>query len=298
MATSKEMKWGITGGSGQLARSLVDLLSTKSIEHIAWSRAELDITDSSCITSIGDYRPDILVNCAAWTNVDGAEDAFEDALKVNRDGARNAAVAAKELNIPLIHVSTDYVFSGSGSTPWNVDHTTQPTSKYGLSKLLGEERVQEIWPEKSYIVRTAWLYGAYGKNFAKTILKKAIGTNDLIYVVNDQTGQPTTTSDVADRIFAIAESQVPTGIYHATNSGQASWWEFARELVELSHNDVTRVVPVDSKQFQTKANRPKFSVLDHSKWGKVGFQPMRDWRSALIAVFPEIEAHVMKELSK
>jgi dTDP-4-dehydrorhamnose reductase len=155
----------------------------------------------------------------------------------------------------------------------------------------------EVWPEKSYIVRTAWLYGPYGRNFAKTILKKAIQTKDEIFVVDDQTGQPTSTFDLATRLFRISESRLPAGTFHGTNSGQATWWEFAREIVALSGNDVNRVIPVSSGKFPSKVNRPKFSVLDHSSWSKVGFEPMKDWRIALSEVFPRILDNVMKELA-
>jgi dTDP-4-dehydrorhamnose reductase len=296
VATTEEMKWGITGGSGQLARSIVDLLLQADIPHIAWSRSEVDVTDPSSVAKISEHHPTILVNCAAWTNVEEAEDSYEKALKVNQDGVRNVATAARELDIPLIHISTDYVFSGFSTKPWRIDDLTQPISKYGVSKLLGEQVLLEVWPEKSYIVRTAWLYGPYGRNFAKTILKKAIQTKDEIFVVDDQTGQPTSTFELATRLFRISESSLPAGIYHGTNSGQATWWEFAREIVALSGNDVNRVIPVSSKKFPSKVNRPKFSVLDHSSWSKVGFEPMKDWRIALSEVFPRILDSVMKEL--
>lgn len=292
------MKWAITGGSGQLARSLVNLLSEAAIPHFAWNHVELDVSDPISIPKILEFQPSVLVNCAAWTNVEEAEDSYEKALKVNQDGVRNVATAARELDIPLIHISTDYVFSGFSTKPWRIDDLTQPISKYGMSKLLGEQVLLEVWPEKSYIVRTAWLYGPYGRNFVKTILKKAIQTKDEIFVVDDQTGQPTSTFDLATRLFRISESKLPAGTYHGTNSGQATWWEFAREIVALSGNDVNRVIPVSSEKFPSKVNRPKFSVLDHSSWSKVGFEPMKDWRIALSEVFPRILDNVMKELAR
>jgi dTDP-4-dehydrorhamnose reductase len=295
VATPQEMKWGITGGSGQLARSLGDILLEANIPHIAWSHSEVDVTNRSGIKKILEYEPTVLVNCAAWTNVDAAEDSFEKALIVNQDGALNVAIAAKELDVPLIHISTDYVFSGSNSKPWRIEEVTKPTSKYGLSKLLGERKVQEVWLEKSYIFRTAWLYGPYGKNFAKTILTKALTTNETIFVVNDQTGQPTSTHDLAFNIVESVLKSIPFGTYHSTNSGKATWWEFACELFELSGQDVNRVKPVTSQEFLSKAKRPTYSVLDHSQWSKVGMEEMRDWRIALHESVPKILKSVERE---
>ena len=195
------MKWGITGASGQLAKSLADLLNLREVSFVAWDKSILDITEKSSISVIAEALPDVLINCAAWTNVDGAEGDLEAAVKVNRDGARNVAIAAKELNIPLVHISTDYVFSGNSERPWKTEDETHPISNYGLSKLLSEKSIEETWPEKSIILRTAWLYGPYGRNFAKTIIRKAIATKNEIRVVSDQKGQPTSTSDLALQIY-------------------------------------------------------------------------------------------------
>lgn len=296
VATAEEMKWGITGGSGQLARALVELLSSHNIPHVAWSRAELDITDTTSMSIIDDFEPTILVNCAAWTNVDRAEDSPEEALRVNHLGAQNVAVKAKELNIPLIHISSDYVFSGVASRPWKVNHATEPTSGYGLSKLMGEQVIREIWPEKSAIFRTAWLFGPHGKNFAKTITRRALTTRDEINVVNDQTGQPTSTDDLASQILNFVNISGSPGTYHATNSGSTTWWDFARELVELSGEDKNRVKPVSSEEFSSKIKRPSYSVLDHSGWSKVNLQEMRNWRVALHEVFPRIREAIEKDL--
>ena len=297
MASIKEMKWAITGGSGQLARSMADLLESQGINHYAWSRSELDISKPEEVKKILKFQPTVIVNCAAWTNVDGAEWQFDEASAINRDGAKNVALIAKELDIPLIHISTDYVFSGNSTRPWKIEDDTGPTTKYGESKLLGEFQILGIWPEKSSILRTAWLYGPYGKNFAKTILKKAVATKDIIEVVHDQRGQPTTTSDLGARILECASIGIPYDIYHATNSGEATWWEFAREIVMLGGESVHRVIPVTSQRFPSKAKRPAYSVLDHSSWSKVGLKPMRDWREALREVFPSIQSEVEKELS-
>ena len=296
MAAFKEMKWAITGGSGQLSRSLVDLLDKEGVPYIAWSHKDLDVADDSSISVIKETSPDLLINCAAWTNVDAAEEFPEKATRVNQVGPRNMARAAKELKIPLVHISTDYVFSGQSRQPWSTDSKTEPMSTYGLSKLLGEKEISKNLDANFYILRTAWLYGPYGRNFSKTILKKALTSKDSINVVNDQIGQPTTTKSLAQQIFKVAKSHVPSGIYHATNTGQASWWDFARVIFELAGEDVERVRPSTSEDFPSKVKRPKYSVLDQSAWSKVGMETMPEWREALKEVFPEIRNAVEREL--
>lgn len=296
MAAIKEMKWAITGGSGQLSRSLVDLLDKEGVPYITWSHKDLDVADDSSITVIKETCPDLLINCAAWTNVDEAEEFPERAARVNQVGPRNMARVAKELKIPLVHISTDYVFSGKSGKPWSTDSKTEPMSSYGLSKLLGEKELTKRLDVNFYILRTAWLYGPYGKNFSKKILKKAITSKEPISVVNDQIGQPTTTKSLAQQIFKVAKSRVPSGIYHATNTGQASWWDFAYEIFALAGEDVERVRPSTSEDFPSKVKRPKYSVLDQSAWSKVGMETMPEWREALKEVFPEIRNAVEREL--
>ena len=291
------MKWGITGGSGQLARSLVDLLSKEGIQYVAWDHSEVDIGDPSSIEKISGCQPSVLINCAAWTDVDGAEDFFEDALKVNQVGTQNVAIAARELNIPLIHISSDYVFSGTKSQPWNINDVAEPTSKYGVSKLLSERKIQEIWPDKSLIFRTAWLYSPYKRNFAKTMIRKALASKQAVSVVYDQTGQPTNAYDLVAQILSSVRNQIPSGIYHATNSGQATWWDFACRLFQLCGESTDRVKPVMSRDFPSRVKRPTYSVLDLSEWSKVGIEEMRDWKAALDESFPEIRNVVERELS-
>jgi len=296
VAAFKEMKWAITGGSGQLSRSLVDLLEEEGVPYIAWSHKDLDVADDSSISVIKEISPDLLINCAAWTNVDAAEEFPEKATRVNQVGPRNMARAAKELKIPLIHISTDYVFSGESRQPWKTDSKTEPMSTYGLSKLLGEKEISKNLDANFYILRTAWLYGPYGRNFSKTILKKALTSKKPINVVNDQIGQPTTTKSLAEQIFKVAKHNIPNGTYHATNTGQASWWDFAREIFELAGEDVERVRSSTSEDFPSNVKRPKYSVLDQSAWSKVGMETMPEWRRALKEVFPEIRKAVEREL--
>lgn len=296
MASVKDLRWGITGGSGQLAKSLVNLLNQREIPHIAWSRADLDISDLTAINKIKESKISVLINCAAWTDVDGAEDETKKALLVNKLGAENVALAARELEIPLIHISTDYVFSGNGQRPWKVNDDTVPTTQYGMTKLMGEEAIRDIWPDEGIILRTAWLYGPYGKNFAKTILRKILSTKDPIRVVNDQLGQPTSTIELAKQVLRCIDLKCPPGTYHATNSGEASWWEFASELANLCGVDGNRIQAVTSKEFASKAKRPNYSVLDLSDWDRLGIESMQDWRGALVEAFPEIRKAVEVEL--
>jgi len=296
VAFIKEMKWAITGGGGQLARSLTELLERQGSIYRSWGKDELDISAPESSHPILEFGPTVLVNCAARTNVDGAETQFEQALLANRDGARNMALTARKLNIPLIHISTDYVFSGTSQTPLQIDAATHPTSKYGESKLLGEIAIKETWPDKSIILRTAWLYGPYGRNFAKTMIRKAISSREDVNIVNDQKGQPTTTQDLALKIIESVSKEVEAGMYHATNSGETTWWEFAQELFSLSGESVERVKPVTSDKFPSVVKRPAYSVLDHSQWDKVGVAPMRNWRDALHDIYPAIRREVDREL--
>jgi dTDP-4-dehydrorhamnose reductase len=271
-------------------------LDKEGVPYITWSHKDLDVADDSSITVIKETCPDLLINCAAWTNVDAAEEFPEKATRVNQVGPRNMVRVAKELKIPLVHISTDYVFSGQSGKPWSTDSKTEPMSSYGTSKLLGEKEITKSLDVNFYILRTAWLYGPYGRNFSKTILKKALTSKDSINVVNDQIGQPTTTKSLAEQIFKVAKSHVPSGIYHATNTGQASWWDFACEIFALAGEDVERVRPSNSEDFPSKVKRPKYSVLDQSAWSKVGMETMPEWREALKEVFPEIRNAVEREL--
>jgi dTDP-4-dehydrorhamnose reductase len=163
---------------------------------------------------------------------------------------------------------------------------------------LGEHEILSIYPSKSYILRTAWLYGPYGKNFAKTILKKAIMEKEVIEVVNDQIGQPTSSFDLVGQILKLVEAEPTPGIYHATNSGKGSWWEFAKELVLLAGESESRVIPITSKEFITQVKRPSYSVLDHSQWNNVGMAPMRDWHESLGEVFPRLISIVKEEIAR
>ena len=290
------MSWLITGGSGQLGIAVLQELDKLGIAFDAWSSKDLDITQSSIVSeAIEKNSPTVIINCAAWTDVDGAESHEVDASRVNSDGPENLATAAKLSNSKLIHVSTDYVFSGESQTPWQVADEINPQSAYGRTKAQGESRVLAAYPESSFVVRTAWLYSPWGKNFVKTMTKLALKGDGEVRVVNDQVGQPTSALDLAKQLVELGLSTSPVGIYHGTNSGQATWFEFAQEIFKLAGADVGRVTPVSSSEYPRPAKRPSCSVLSHDAWASTSVEPLRDWRIALAYAIPAIISSVKAE---
>jgi dTDP-4-dehydrorhamnose reductase len=276
------MTWLLTGGTGQLGIELSEELDSRGLVFTAFGSKDLDITQVSIVRDlVSQVSPTVIINCAAWTDVDAAETNEALASKVNGDGAEYIALAAKNCGAKLIHVSTDYVFSGESETQWQVADEIDPQSAYGRTKAEGEQRVLATYPENSSIVRTAWLYSPWGKNFAKTMTSLALNGDGQIRVVNDQVGQPTSATDLAKQLVELSLSSAPAGIYHGTNSGQATWFEFAREIFKLSGADVNRVIPVSSIEYRRPAKRPSYSVLSHDSWVKTNIKPMRDWRIAL-----------------
>jgi dTDP-4-dehydrorhamnose reductase len=283
------MSWLITGGSGQLGIAVSQELDKLGIAFDAWSSKDLDITQSSTVRkAIEKLSPTAIINCAAWTDVDGAESHEINASGVNSDGPRNLALGAKLSNSKLIHISTDYVFSGESQSPWQISDEINPQSAYGRTKAQGESRVLVSYPENTFVVRTAWLYSPWGKNFAKTMTELALKGDGEVRVVNDQVGQPTSASDLAKQLVELGLSTSPAGIYHGTNSGQATWFEFAKEIFKLSGADVDRVRPVSSSEYPRPAKRPSYSVLSHDAWASTSVKPLRDWRIALADAMPAI----------
>ncbi len=289
------MKWFITGANGQLGRCLQQTLESNSIEYAAYSKEEIDITDYSRVNDvIHRVKPDIVVNAAAYTNVDQAEIDQSAANAINHTGVANLANASKLINARFIHFSTDYVFSGESTKPWQVSDATNPVSKYGESKLAGELEVARIYPSNSLVIRTAWLYSPFGKNFYKTMLTKAVNSQEIVRVVNDQIGQPTNANDLAElTVRAISKKALP-GIYHGTNSGTCSWFEFAKYIFEIAGEDAARVIPVRSSELTTKVERPKYSVLDNQKWSEIGILPLGPWKDSVQKVLPDIMLSLAK----
>jgi dTDP-4-dehydrorhamnose reductase len=275
------MRWVILGGDGMLGRDLALRLGT---DATPLSRAEADLTDpGSVVAAVRDA--DVVVNCAAFTDVDGSEDDQATAFAVNATGAETAARAAAAAGARFVQVSTDYVFDGTGRTPYAEDAPLSPLGVYGASKAEGEQRVRAAHPG-ALIVRTAWLYGAHGQCFPRTILRLATDRPTL-QVVDDQIGQPTWTVDVAEAIGRLIAVAAPAGTYHATGGGQATWFEFARAVFQEAGLDPARIEPTDSAAFARKAPRPGYSVLSHDGWRRAGSTPPRDWRTALAAAAAE-----------
>jgi dTDP-4-dehydrorhamnose reductase len=250
-------------------------------EVTALTRADLDVTDLDAVRSAVAGH-DVVINASAYTRVDDAETHEEEAHAVNATGAQNLAIAASEAGARLLQISTDYVFDGSADSPYDENTPLNPISAYGRTKADGERLAVAAHPAGTFIVRTAWLYGANGGNFARTMLRLA-ETHDTVDVVTDQLGQPTWTADLAAQVVALLDVDAPPGIYHGTNSGEASWFDFAREVFRLAGLDPERVRPTTSDKFVRPAPRPDYSVLGHDAWLRAGIPAMRDWREALAA---------------
>ncbi|ASZ07950.1 MULTISPECIES: dTDP-4-dehydrorhamnose reductase [Enterococcus] len=268
----------LTGGNGQLGTELRHLLDEKNLPYVSTDAKELDITDEKgTMEYIAELKPDVIFHCAAYTAVDKAEDEGKELdEKINVDGTRNVALAAKAVNAKLVYISTDYVFDGKKEqAEYEVDDSTNPLNEYGRTKLLGEQAVEEIL-EDYYIIRTSWVFGIYGHNFVFTMQRLA-ETHDRLTVVNDQFGRPTWTRTLAEFMVYVIEQKAPYGIYHLSNENSCSWYEFAKEI--LKDTDV-EVAPVTSAEFPQKAVRPQYSVMSLKKAEKLGFS-IPTWQEAL-----------------
>jgi dTDP-4-dehydrorhamnose reductase len=283
-------RWLITGAGGMLGRDLAALLTGEG-QHVAGlARADLDIADAAAVrAAVGLHRPDVVVNCAAWTAVDDAETHEDAALEINGRAVGYLAAACADHGAALVQVSTDYIFDGMAEKPYAEDHPPAPRSAYGRTKLAGEEAARAALPHNSYVIRTAWLYGAHGKSFVRTMLDRARAASP-VNVVDDQHGQPTWTADVAGQIRALIAVGAPAGIYHATSSGDTTWFGLAREVYARAGADPALVTPTTTAAFPRPAPRPAFSVLGHGGWMAAGIEPIGDWRDALERAFPAMVA--------
>jgi len=283
-------RWLVTGAGGMLGQELVAMLQAREAAVTAVTRADLDITSPAAVTAaITGARPEIVVNCAAWTAVDLAESQEAEALAVNGAGAANVAAGCAAAGARMIQVSTDYVFDGEASEPYPEGAEPGPATAYGRTKLAGEQAVRERLPDSAAIVRTAWLYGAHGANFVATMIRLE-RERDVVSVVDDQHGQPTSTIALAEQIIALAGAQVPAGIYHATCTGQTTWFGLARAVFRLAGADPERVTPMASTRLSRPAPRPAYSVLGHDGWAAARLPPPADWSAALNQAFPSILA--------
>lgn len=272
------MRYVILGSGGMLGRDLVRQLEGREV--VALTRREVDVTDATAVRAAvaGAHA---VINAAAYTRVDDAETHEVEALAVNGVAAGIAAAAAAEAGARFVQLSTDYVFDGRATEPYPEDAPRHPLGAYGRTKAEGELRVLAAHPD-AYVVRTAWLYGRHGSNFARTMLSLA-AQRDTVSVVTDQVGQPTWTRDLAGWIVGLLDAEAPAGIYHGTNSGTASWFDFAREIFVTAGLDPERVRPTVAADFVRPAPRPAYSVLGHGAWASAGLPAPRPWGDALAA---------------
>ncbi|MFX3632153.1 MAG: dTDP-4-dehydrorhamnose reductase [Candidatus Pristimantibacillus sp.] len=283
---NKKIKVIVTGANGQLGRELTEWKTNDSVEIIGLGRDELDITNIVvCRTLLLQHRPDVIIHCAAYTAVDKAESEPDEAFRVNAAGTRNIAVAAREIGAKLCYISTDYVFDGMGTIPYNEYDHVNPQTVYGKSKLAGEQAVQTLH-DRFFIVRTSWVYGKYGNNFVKTMLKLA-DEKDRLTVVADQHGSPTYTYDLAEFLLQLVQTDY-YGIYHASNTESCTWFEFAQAIFNESGKTV-QVDPCTTEQFPRPAPRPAYSIMDHSAIRSNGLPPLRPWREALVHYLKDCE---------
>jgi dTDP-4-dehydrorhamnose reductase len=285
-------KWLVAGSGGMLGRDLITALRADGADVLGRSHSELDVADAAAVGAVlGDTRPDVVVNCAAWTAVDDAEAHEAEALAVNGTGAGHVAAAiAAGCAAPgcrLVQLSTDYVFAGDAGRPYAEHDIPGPRTAYGRTKLAGEQAVRRLLPQASYVVRTAWLYGAHGPNFVAAMIRLE-RERPAVDVVADQRGQPTWTADVAKQVIALVRSGAPAGTYHATSSGEATWFDLASEVFLLLGADPARVRAITSSAYPRPAPRPGYSVLGHQAWAAAGIEPIGDWRLALRRAFPAL----------
>jgi len=267
----------IIGSKGMLAFDLILELKKLNIEPICYGKDEIDITiENEVIEKITSIKPEIIINCSAYTNVDGAESDIENAYKVNAEGVKNLALVSKKLDIPLVHFSTDYIFDGTNTSPYIETDKTNPLSIYGKSKLRGEQYITEML-DKYYIIRTSWLYGKNGKNFVETIIKLGLEKDEL-KIVDDQIGCPTWTVDLSKAVFFIIDN-AKYGVYQVSNSNICTWKSFAEYIFKIK--DIkTKILPCTTEDFPRPALRPKYSVLSNKKINDIGFF-MPTWQEAI-----------------
>ena len=286
------MKVLIVGAQGQLGKELQQLCPSR-IECLPLGRGELDITNrAGVLERVGELQPQVIINSAAYTAVDGAEAKPDLAVEVNAQGSANLAMAAQTIGARLIHVSTDFVFDGSARSPYPPDHTTRPLGVYGHSKLAGENRVQEILPLDSVIVRTAWLYSALGENFVKTMLR-LMNERAQLGVVADQVGAPTWARGLAVVLWRLLDYPAAHGVYHWTDNGSCSWYDFACAIYAGGHSlglvqQEVQIDAITTEDYPTPARRPAYSVLDCTKTHALLGVPGEDWQSQLQAMLGEV----------
>lgn len=272
------MKIVILGGKGQLGTEIYEYLKDKE-EIYSFSHQELDILNYDLLEKkLQEIKPDVVINCSAYTKVDKAEEEKDECIKVNTIGAKYVSFLSYKVGAKIVYFSTDYIFDGEKSTPYTEFDDPNPLSVYGLSKLYGEKLTIEHNPNH-LILRISWLYGIYGRNFVKTILNLARERKKLT-IVNDQRGSPTYTLDVAKQVYELIKKD-KVGIYHSSNQGETTWYDFAKRIIEILKIKDVEVLPIKTEEYPSIAKRPKYSVLDNFLLKLEGINIMRDWEIAL-----------------
>jgi dTDP-4-dehydrorhamnose reductase len=290
------MKWLITGANGQLGKTLTSILRANSVEVESLARKSLDISNVIEVNDvIKKIRPNILVNCAAWTDVDGAETNMDSAVSANATGAQNLAKATNSLGIRFIHISTDFVFGADKKEIYSEEDSHSPVNFYGISKAQGENLVALENPE-AVILRASWLYSPYGKNFPKAIIRKLITDESSFDVVSDQIGQPTSCISVTNSIVSIARSAEVRGIVHGSSTGSVSRFGFAQSIAQAIGSSPDRIRSVTSESLNLPAKRPDSSVLSHERLGTFNLPQPTSWESDLELNIDEILKQVELEL--
>ncbi|MEM1111966.1 MAG: dTDP-4-dehydrorhamnose reductase [Pseudomonadota bacterium] len=282
----------VTGAGGQLGRELL-ACAPSNWQVVALTRDQLDISDAAAVShSVSSHAPELVINAAAYTAVDRAEEEPELALRINADGPRYLAQSCREAGCRFIHISTDFVFDGSGHSPYTPDAPTAPLGRYGASKLAGEQAVQAALHD-AVIVRTAWVYSRFGANFVKTMLR-LMGERDSLGVVNDQIGSPTWAAGLARALWQAAKPTTGAGIYHWSDEGRCSWFDFAVAIQEEGAvlglvPGACVIQPLSTQEYPTPASRPAYSVLSSERSQRDWQQPGAHWRSQLRAMLKDLK---------
>jgi dTDP-4-dehydrorhamnose reductase len=278
----------ILGSSGILGLEVLKEALGRNFDFLSPRSEDLDVRNAAELEkAVSSYKPDWIINCAAWTNVDGAESSTLEALELNRNAVENIATTAAKAHCAVVHISTDYVFDGGSDIGYSEDDLTNPINHYGLSKWEGEVALLKERSIKSYILRTSWLYGVTGKNFVRTMTARALRGEES-KVVSDQIGSPTNARDLAKGIFSIVEKGPEKGIYHFSNQGSCSWFEFAQKIYDLAGADSELVQPIESNQLHQMAKRPSRSILNTTKWVDSQLGNIPSWEISLASLMPEI----------
>ena len=291
------MKILIIGSTGILGTELFRAFSTSGHQVFTPNSTELNLLNATSIHEvINSVKPNFVINCAAWTDVDGAQTHEEEAFALNAEAVGVLGRVTQALDVSIIHISTDYVFNGLSMFPYSEKDPTDPINVYGASKLKGEELLLAAHPQKSWVIRTSWLYGPTGKNFVKSIARKAL-KNEAANVVNDQIGSPTNASDLAVGILSLVEKRPEPGLYNYSNQGVVSWYGFAEKIYKLIGADMQLLTPISTSDLNIKAPRPKHSVLGKEKWINANLSLVPNWDASLELALPDIARKVRDEIA-